>query len=73
MKQKYYEIGILWGECPEPDDEPTYYRFKTKGIDTSMAKKSRIKDSPCNLCNSWFSNFFGERTCEIIICKVCKE
>ncbi len=42
-------------------------------IDTSMAEKSIIKDSTCNLCNSWFSNFFGERTCEIIICKVCKE
>lgn len=26
---KKYEITILWGKCPEPDDKPIHYAFHT--------------------------------------------
>ena len=30
LKDDNHEITILWGECPEPDDEPITYNFDTK-------------------------------------------
>lgn len=28
---KQHQVHVLWGQCPEEDDKPKTYTFKTKG------------------------------------------
>lgn len=36
-------------------------------------EKNDITDGVCHLCNSWFSNIFGEKIENKIVCNVCEE